>query len=299
FILAILCGRNFKLANNETNWSSVIATEQAMSSLCPSGIDNDNEIDGTFAALNSELLNGELTDGSAAAAVVAAATASSSCNVCQMVVTGGRRNFERHMREHNQHFLAAITAALNQSAEVALAAAASAATTASASSAAPEASGSTAVDKDVEADATGLSSSDTVDLELPPAEASNTNGNAFYCCGYCEKRFRFPAALRQHERVHQLDRPFNCADCGKGFVQKTHLIRHRLIHTGEKPFRCSECGKSFNQSNNLNQHLITHRGVREFPCRVCAKLFTLAGNRKKHEARCHKFYCDDNPERKC
>ncbi|KAJ1072295.1 hypothetical protein K5549_016357, partial [Capra hircus] len=46
-----------------------------------------------------------------------------------------------------------------------------------------------------------------------------------YRCASCDKSYKDPATLRQHEKTHWLTRPYPCTICGKKFTQRGTMTR--------------------------------------------------------------------------
>ena len=71
----------------------------------------------------------------------------------------------------------------------------------------------------------------SADAAMQPGALENPVqcGALVHVCGHCEKRFRSPGKLVQHERVHATTR-FYCSFCHKTFVkQSTAAVHCRYI----------------------------------------------------------------------
>lgn len=103
-----------------------------------------------------------------------------------------------------------------------------------------------------------------------------------YKCSVCEKSYRDPSTLRQHEKTHWLSRPFPCNICGKMFTQRGTMTRHMRSHLGLKPFACEECGMRFTRQYRLTEHMRVHSGEKPYECQVCGGKFTQQRNLISH-----------------
>ncbi|XP_069038184.1 hypermethylated in cancer 2 protein [Lepisosteus oculatus] len=120
------------------------------------------------------------------------------------------------------------------------------------------------------------------------AEDLSTQNSAFgtesrpFKCSVCEKSYKDPATLRQHEKTHWLTRPFPCNICGKMFTQRGTMTRHMRSHLGLKPFACEECGMRFTRQYRLTEHMRVHSGEKPYECQLCGGKFTQQRNLISH-----------------
>ena len=98
----------------------------------------------------------------------------------------------------------------------------------------------------------------------------------------CSKSSKKTTALKNHNRIHNKEKPFTCQYCKKSFAKSSELKVHQRTHTGERPFKCKHCNKSFTQSSHLGAHQRIHTGERSFQCKHCGKLFNQSGNLERH-----------------
>ena len=115
------------------------------------------------------------------------------------------------------------------------------------------------------------------------ADLALATGAAVHVCGHCERRFRSPGKLAQHERVHTRDAAFYCSFCPKWFSGQSDAAIHERAHTGKKPYACSICPKRFNQKTNVPRHERTHTGEKPYACSMCPKRFSDKGAVPRHE----------------
>ncbi|XP_043910310.1 hypermethylated in cancer 1 protein isoform X2 [Protopterus annectens] len=103
-----------------------------------------------------------------------------------------------------------------------------------------------------------------------------------YRCGSCDKSYKDPATLRQHEKTHWLTRPYPCSICGKKFTQRGTMTRHMRSHLGLKPFACDACGMRFTRQYRLTEHMRIHSGEKPYECQVCGGKFAQQRNLISH-----------------
>ena len=108
-------------------------------------------------------------------------------------------------------------------------------------------------------------------------------GERPFQCDICKKTYKRKSHLLQHGKYHSEEKPFQCSICAKPFAFKSDLKKHTRIHTGEKPFKCDLCIKVFAHSNNLAAHKRTHTGEKPFQCLICKSFFSRKDNRDRHE----------------
>uniref|UniRef100_UPI00398E6A2E hypermethylated in cancer 1 protein n=1 Tax=Pristiophorus japonicus TaxID=55135 RepID=UPI00398E6A2E len=111
-----------------------------------------------------------------------------------------------------------------------------------------------------------------------------------YRCSSCDKSYKDPATLRQHEKTHWLTRPYPCSICGKKFTQRGTMTRHMRSHLGLKPFACEACGMRFTRQYRLTEHMRIHSGEKPYECQICGGKFAqqrnLISHMKMHTSDC-------------
>jgi len=87
-------------------------------------------------------------------------------------------------------------------------------------------------------------------------------------CDICYKWFCSRRALKNHNRLHTGELPYECGVYGQRYVNSGRLARHRGVHT--RPFECSLCGQRFTQNCHLtaHTHMRIHTGLKPFDA-VC------------------------------
>ncbi|XP_032073058.1 hypermethylated in cancer 1 protein [Thamnophis elegans] len=125
-------------------------------------------------------------------------------------------------------------------------------------------------------------------LPAPPPPLPPSGGPAGcdllrpYRCASCDKAYKDPATLRQHEKTHWLTRPYPCSICGKKFTQRGTMTRHMRSHLGLKPFACDACGMRFTRQYRLTEHMRIHSGEKPYECQVCGGKFAQQRNLLSH-----------------
>ena len=87
-------------------------------------------------------------------------------------------------------------------------------------------------------DGIGIASSSASDVPSTAAVSTSATPRAMvHFCGHCQKRFRSPAKLAQHERVHTTrDAAISCSFCPKQFKYQSEATVHERAHKGEQPY---------------------------------------------------------------
>jgi len=113
------------------------------------------------------------------------------------------------------------------------------------------------------------------------------SGELPFQCNLCEHRFLKIKSLNSHKKVHLGIKPHVCDICEKAFIRKDQLQVHRSVHSGEKSFLCGTCGTSYTRQTHLIEHnKRVHVGEKRFACKDCDKAFFSPQQLQRH-ARVH------------
>ncbi|EAT36394.1 AAEL011507-PA [Aedes aegypti] len=108
-------------------------------------------------------------------------------------------------------------------------------------------------------------------------------------CPYCDRMFVQGNNLKYHIRKHLGERPYSCELCDKTFYCAPHLKSHMKVHGPQGLFQCDRCPKTFNQECNLRKHIRVHTGEKPYKCTKCDKAFNSTSNLKNHQ----RLHADD------
>lgn len=115
---------------------------------------------------------------------------------------------------------------------------------------------------------------------------NKSHGRKRYQCDVCERWFWKRYHLKNHQKIHALEKSFHCDLCSNRYTNQGNLDRHiRVFHNKEKRYLCTECGKSFSQTTILRQHMATHSTERKYGCDICQKKFKTESYLALHKNR--------------
>uniref|UniRef100_A0A182QKN8 Protein krueppel n=1 Tax=Anopheles farauti TaxID=69004 RepID=A0A182QKN8_9DIPT len=95
--------------------------------------------------------------------------------------------------------------------------------------------------------------------------------------------------LKQHERVHTKETPFECSYCGVRMGNSSNLLRHiDAIHLKRIIRTCQICGKGFTSHYSHRSHVRSqHRIGKMYECNLCNKTFMHHSSLRKHHLHLH------------
>ncbi|XP_071798923.1 uncharacterized protein [Asterias amurensis] len=115
----------------------------------------------------------------------------------------------------------------------------------------------------------------------------NDKGNQFkrlHNCKECGESFQRASQLKEHLKIHAVQKQNFCNDCGRGYASSTALLNHRCFRARKTSFACKECGRRFTSKQDVLDHERMHENEREFDCELCPKSFNSESELDDHTA---------------
>ena len=122
---------------------------------------------------------------------------------------------------------------------------------------------------------------------------------AFLKCESCDYLAKDEFCLKQHSRIHQVERSYACSVCDFTAKKNYILSRHMRIHKNEQLYRCDLCDFQSSNKTSLKTHrLFRHTETNSFKCQYCDYSGKTENVLKNHKKRMHlqsveSFKCQD------
>ncbi|XP_018399873.1 PREDICTED: zinc finger protein 665-like [Cyphomyrmex costatus] len=127
-------------------------------------------------------------------------------------------------------------------------------------------------------------------------------GGVTYQCGTCKKIFKDKTHFRNHERIHNGEKPYQCKLCAeykcriKGILISHIVAMHadderfksnKDLYTGGVSYKCGTCNKQFKNKTAFNRHERTHTGEKPYECDFCERKFRIKDTLTSHIVAMH------------
>ncbi|XP_034177766.1 uncharacterized protein LOC117603096 [Osmia lignaria lignaria] len=90
--------------------------------------------------------------------------------------------------------------------------------------------------------------------KLPKTETTDMQSSKKWYCGCCPQSFTSVEDLKEHEGIHDADKPFICILCNKDFVLKSSLSKHIQMLHGVDPYPLVESDKCLKKVVSQSWH---------------------------------------------
>jgi len=137
-------------------------------------------------------------------------------------------------------------------------------------------------------------------------EETSTKRPKLLSCPECDKKFRYPSKVLQHQKSHEDRGSFSCNLCDASYKSAATLAKHKWARHGEKKaankvpnsesteipgssmHMCPECKEYFSNRRNVRLHYNRAHNPEKFTlCDQCGKILTSLEGYQKHMDRFH------------
>lgn len=114
-----------------------------------------------------------------------------------------------------------------------------------------------------------------------PDENESSLPEGFLQCLHCP-HIASKKNMKQHERIHTDETPYQCTQCPYGAPDRANLAYHLKTHAGTRPHKCDQCDFDFPTSYNLRRHKLIHMGGPFHRCPHCNYETRQSSNLTRH-----------------